>query len=254
MSIFVKEYRALDQDIELSANSDYRVASQKAIKTYVDKEVDHVKGAIDWRLQNFTVTEESNTLTIPLEKPCYFKEGMFALYQGKTVIPTELLTVSSDKKTLTITSSSNFEIGDIIQLRWAYLNTQITVDGYVQLPQDVTNDSVDIVIEHGTLNGVWYRLYKSGWLEQGGTQTGTGVYGLSEITLAKEYLNAEYFVNAQIQWNSENNMDWYTNDSSITSGAGVSDVTGIPCDKTTTGFKLQSFSTHVWTTKGQVKV
>ena len=97
-------------------------------------------------------------------------------------------------------------------------------------------------------------MYKSGWLEQGGTQTGTGVYGLSEITLAKEYLNAEYFVNAQIQWNSENNMDWYTNDSSITSGAGVSDVTGIPCDKTTTGFKLQSFSTHVWTTKGQVKV
>ncbi len=254
MSTFVKEYRALDQDIELSANSDYRVASQKAIKTYVDKEVDHVKGAIDWRLQNYTVTEVTKTLTIPLEKPCYFKEGMFALYQGKTVIPNELLSVSADKKTLTITSSNDFEIDDIIQLRWAYLNTQITVEGYVVLPEGVTNESTDIVIEQGTIDGVWYRLYKSGWLEQGGTQTGTGSYGLAEINLAKEYLNNEYSVNAQIQWNSTDNMDWYTNDSSITSGAGISDVAGIPCDKTTTSFKLQSYSTHTWSTKGQVKV
>lgn len=253
MSQIVKEYRTLDQDIALSANSDYHIASQKAVKTYVDNEVDHVKGAIDWRIQDYTVTSETNVLTITLERPCYFHEGLFAFFNGKTLIPDSCISIAQDKTTLTITSTSNFQVGDLIQLRWAYLHTISTVEGYIQLPEGILNEDVDYVIDYGTTNGVWYRLYKSGWLEQGGTQTGTGAYGLATVTLAKEYANTNYSVQAAIQWPATDNLSWYTDDTAIPSGAGVTDVAGVPCDKTATSFKLQSYSTHTWTTSGQAK-
>lgn len=253
MTRLVKEYRALDTDATLSADSNYRISSQKAVKSYIDTEVSHVKGAIDWRMQNYTVPATGKTLTITLDRPCYILEGLFAFYKGQTLIPYSCLSLAANKTTLTITSDDNFTEGDLIQIRWAYLKTIDTALGFVQMPEGVLNDDVDYVIEYGTVNNVWYRLYKSGWLEQGGTQTGTGSYGLASITLAKEYANTSYSISASIQWDSTNNSSWYTSDTSIASGAGVTDIAGTPCDKSTTGFKLQSYSTHTWVTKGQIK-
>ena len=114
MSQIVKEYRTLDQDIALSANSDYHIASQKAVKTYVDNEVDHVKGAIDWRIQDYTVTSETNVLTITLERPCYFHEGLFAFFNGKTLIPDSCISIDQDKTTLTINENSRYKRGQFV--------------------------------------------------------------------------------------------------------------------------------------------
>ena len=246
MTEFVSEFRSLDNDATLSANSNYRVASQKAVKTYVDR----LKGAIDWLIQDYTVQSGSKTLSITLNSPCYFVEGLFAFYQGKTLIPNSCLSLNENHVTLTITSNDYFNEGDLIQLRWANVSTEFS---YVKVPTGVDNNDIDFVIEYGVTNGVWYKVYKSGWLEQGGVQTGTGSYGLSNITLAREYNDTNYTVTANIQWASLDNTDWYTNDSAIPSSAGISDVAGIPCDKSTTSFKLQSYSTHAWVTRGQKK-
>lgn len=251
MTKFVKEFRALDTDIALSANSDYRVASQKAIKTYVDNEVLTIKGAVDWKSQDYTVESAASTLTINLSQACLVENGMFAFYQGKTLIPQSMLSFNSAKTVLTITSADNFQVGDVIHLRWAYYQTGELLDGYLKLPSGVTSSDVDYVIDYGTTNNIWWKIYKSGRLEQGGVQTGTGTYGATTITLPKEFLDTTYTVTANCQ--SAASATDFTNTTELTTPAFISDFAGIPADKTTTSFKLSSHSTHTWIAIGTKK-
>ena len=95
MTRLVKEYRALDTDATLSADSNYRISSQKAVKSYIDTEVSHVKGAIDWRMQNYTVPATGKTLTITLDRPCYILASVRAAPLPKESFPSELSTATS---------------------------------------------------------------------------------------------------------------------------------------------------------------
>lgn len=64
-------------------------------------------------------------------------------------------------------------------------------DNYIK----VENQDIDYVIETGVSNNNWYRIYKSGWVEQGGV-TATGSSGTTErtVTLPVELKTANYFV------------------------------------------------------------
>lgn len=55
-------------------------------------------------------------------------------------------------------------------------------------------ENYDFVIESGTTANVWYRKYKSGWIEQGGATEGTT--SQETITFPFEMENTDYFISA----------------------------------------------------------
>ena len=56
--------------------------------------------------------------------------------------------------------------------------------------QNITAN-IDYVVESYRDGTTWYRLYKSGWVEQGGRGTSSGV-GFTTITLPKEMADTNY--------------------------------------------------------------
>lgn len=115
--------------------------------------------------------------------------------------------------------------------------------------QDKLPESVDYVVESYTdASGNWYRIYKSGWLEQGGTTTGTGNYGLKDITFLKPFSNTHYSFSSKILWYE--NPGWYTS-SANASLCGITDVSGVGTQYTTTGCKVQTYSARDWYAFGQ---
>lgn len=60
-------------------------------------------------------------------------------------------------------------------------------------------EDIDYVIESGSNSVGWYRKWKSGWVEQGGTSTGTGTSTPREITLPVVMSNTSYTITTSIQ-------------------------------------------------------
>ena len=101
-----------------------------------------------------------------------------------------------------------------------------------------TQPVADYVIESqfptSSNNYTWYRLYKSGWVEQGGIQLGSS----STATLPVEMADTKYTALVSCSWE--------TSSSSGTRGNCI-------YDKTTTGFKAQvdnNSGTLNWEVKG----
>ena len=96
--------------------------------------------------------------------------------------------------------------------------------------------NIDYVVEKGGDSNGWYRVYKSGWIEQGGLvnskQAGT------TVTLLKPYANANYLLLAQV--NNQNVLTY--NDGQIFCN-----------NKKTTNFKVTSFGSPMasWFACGQ---
>lgn len=241
---YKKEYRCLDTDPLLSENSDFLVASQKAIKSYVD----NLWGScVTWNLQTYVVEADSTELIITLKNICKDVKNLFAFTNGILSIPTDCLSLEN-QTTLKIVSEDVFKKDDFIVLRWTYPTSFGTSNDFIIIPEGKKQEDVDYVVEHGTIDGIWYRLYKSGFLEQGGVQEGTSTYGTSLINLPKEFKDINYTVTAQT--NMSMSEDWYTLETNVLTSVGLTDICGIPCDKTTTSFKLQSYSTHTWVARG----
>ena len=102
------------------------------------------------------------------------------------------------------------------------------------------------VVEQYRNGDNWYILYSTGRLEQGGVTTGNGTYGYTDITLLKSFADTNYTVLGNIQWVSS---AWYTSGNAA-GQAGLTDIVTSPCDKTVSGFKLQSFTSHTWVAVG----
>lgn len=102
------------------------------------------------------------------------------------------------------------------------------------------------VVEQYRNGNDWYILYSTGRLEQGGVTTGNGTYGYTNVTLLKSFADTNYTVLGNIQWPSS---AWYTSGNAA-GQAALTDVVTSPCDKTTSGFKLQSFTPHTWMAVG----
>ena len=92
-----------------------------------------------------------------------------------------------------------------------------TTNQRFKLPRKHSTQIVQSVVNN---NGSWYRLYKSGWVEQGGIQLGSS----STATLPVEMADTKYTALVSCSWE--------TSSSSGTRGNCI-------YDKTTTGFKAQ---------------
>lgn len=83
-------------------------------------------------------------------------------------------------------------------------------------------------------------------LEQGGLATGTGAYGLKTVNLLRTFASQQYYVNAFIDWRTNAGTDsWFTSTNAMGCTA-VSDITGYITDRSTTYFRMQSCSNHMW--------
>ena len=64
---------------------------------------------------------------------------------------------------------------------------------------DANDDSIDYIVERYNSGTNWYRVYKSGWVEQGGL---VNVSGNATVTFLKPFQNANYIISAQALTNS----------------------------------------------------
>ena len=115
-----------------------------------------------------------------------------------------------------------------------------------------TTSGADAVIEYqlptSSNNYTWYRLYKSGWIEQGGyIENGTSTYEKTTVYLVKPMANVYYHTSCTIRWGNE--TAWYTSTGGAGMG-GVTDIAGPVSDITTISFSIQKFSAHSWEVKG----
>lgn len=96
--------------------------------------------------------------------------------------------------------------------------------------------NIDYVVEKGGDSNGWYRIYKSGWIEQGGLVTSKQAG--TTVTLLKPYANANYLLLAQV--NNQNVLAY--NDGQIFCN-----------NKTTTNFNVTSFGSPMasWFACGQ---
>lgn len=121
---------------------------------------------------------------------------------------------------------------------------KVDLSNVSQLPQSRINAimpaNMDYVVESKAATDTdpsWYRIYKSGWLEQGGIQTqGSGF----TFSLIKPFKNTKYFVSAQMVSNSPNTNNVFVSFLNLRA-------------QTTTYFQLEftTYSDTVWYTCGQ---
>lgn len=94
-----------------------------------------------------------------------------------------------------VTNNLTAHIGDVTHLteeqRTLLSEFKENKDNYINLE----NQNIDYAIETGVSDTNWYRIYKSGWVEQGGVTT-TGSSGTTErtVTLPVELKTSNYFV------------------------------------------------------------
>lgn len=105
---------------------------------------------------------------------------------------------------------------------------QQALSGKVDLPSGVTQVQADLVVDaYREEDGNWYRVYKSGWVEQGGVTSKIADYGTLTVTLLKPYLDANYTVSWGV-WRSGLTDDAQYN----------SNVVGNNTTKTSSSFQL----------------
>lgn len=127
-----------------------------------------------------------------------------------------------------------------IVLTYTYHESSPISDFEIKAPISVVNQSMsDYVVSSfvDATTGQWYRIYKSGWLEQGGIQTqGSGF----TFSLIKPFLNTKYFVSAQMVSNSPNTNNVFVSFLNLRA-------------QTTTYFQLEftTYSDTVWYACGQ---
>lgn len=117
---------------------------------------------------------------------------------------------------------------------------------FVQLQSGVTQANVDYVIERGGTDALWYEIWKSGRLRQGGTFTGTANYGIYHITFLKEFSNANYTVNSTAV---DIEQTWSI-DTTSTDKRTTTDVGGCVFYKTSTYIAVQAFSSRCFVAEG----
>ena len=127
-----------------------------------------------------------------------------------------------------------------VVLTYTYHSSAPISDFEIKAPISVVNQSMsDYVVSSfvDATTGQWYRIYKSGWLEQGGIQPqGSGF----TFSLIKPFLNTKYFVSAQMTSNSPNTNNVFVSFLNLRA-------------QTTTYFQLEftTYSDTVWYACGQ---
>ena len=102
--------------------------------------------------------------------------------------------------------------------------------------RDLLNASpnVDVVIETYKSGTSWYRLYKSGWIEQGGYVNSLPCDNYASVTFLKAFIDTNYFFTNQVEsayaigngWDGGNADEVYTSRTTtgtVVTGDGISD-------------------------------
>lgn len=118
-----------DRDSKFTANSDYRIPSQKAVKTAIDAIWSALQSGmkLTWESQYYTTQTESSTVDITLDKPATSVSDLMVLIEGKTLVPNECLSLNSDGTVLTITNSTNIPLGLVFEVKRARISVTITI-------------------------------------------------------------------------------------------------------------------------------
>ena len=108
------------------------------------------------------------------------------------------------------------------------------------LKTDLTKYNKSYVTETYKNGTSWYRKWSNGYIEQGGSYTGSG-YGIATIALPVSFSDTDYFVVASriapgSDFASNNGMD----------AKSVTDLGGSVCEKTLSSFGMQKQGTHMW--------
>jgi hypothetical protein len=97
-----------------------------------------------------------------------------------------------------------------------------TVTEQLNGKQDVLGNNVDYVVETFRDGANWYRVYKSGWVEQGGNIpfAATGSWSAGNITFLKPMADTNYYLNGRGNWGDRQSCDLGVN-SKTTTGCNV---------------------------------
>lgn len=117
------KYLNLDTDSSFTANSDYVIASQKAIKTAIDALWNALRTGLSlvWTTQEYTTTTSASSYTITLTNPASSLNGLLVFINDKTKVPDDCLTLSADGTTLTITSDTAMPSGLLFTIKSAQI-------------------------------------------------------------------------------------------------------------------------------------
>ncbi len=122
----------------------------------------------------------------------------------------------------------------------------------VDLPSGKSQADIDYVVEWqeptAENNYTWYRLYKSGWVEQGGIITCTSSTNSQVVNLPKSMINTNYTAIAHFNATSA------ISDSSSQTGQSMNRWNGTVCSKSVSSFTMQATSInggiYSWEVKG----
>lgn len=117
----------LDTDSSFTANSDYVIASQKAIKTAIDALWNAIRTGLSvvWTTQVYTTTTSDTSYTITLTNPVSSLNSILVFIKDKTKVPDECLSLSNDGTTLTITSDTAMPSGLLFTIKTAIITVSL---------------------------------------------------------------------------------------------------------------------------------
>ena len=147
----------------------------------------------------------------------------------------------------------NYSVGQLLEA----INNKADLDGsnldntsfetFINSLVDAKLGNIDYVVESKlptTEDRTWYRLYKSGWLEQGGYSSGSSSWNVKTINLLKPYKDNMYSVSVSKATTLS------TTDTSTASVRALDQSVSFG-SRTTESFAIGGYYTIEWVTKGQ---
>lgn len=231
------------------------------VGNYVSESLPNITGSWTWKDTNDS-SIIYNVLNVPSDVSGCIKKG--ATRTAKTMTITSGTYTGYDLNIDASESSSTYQNGAPVQQRATQMylyfyvgNTvqrqteidvgQITEDlnSKVDLPVGKSQSDVDFIIERGGTDALWYEIWKSGRLRQGGYTNGTSTYGIVTVNWLKPFSNSNYTVAATAKIS-----DTWATGTALTEQRGVTDVGACIFDKTTTYITLQSYCPKSFVAEG----
>lgn len=102
-----------DPDSNFTANSNKRVPSQKAVKSAIDALWSALSGGIKliWEEQLFVTPYQSTQYNITLDSSVSGLSELMVFVNGKTLVPSECLSLNTEGTVLTIENDEQMPIG-----------------------------------------------------------------------------------------------------------------------------------------------
>ena len=228
------------------SNWNFKATSNDDAGDFVDQSLPNIKGSINMSVpvdgafgsQSYTETNYTFANSATSYRVTFDASGSSSVYQDSANVQEKAT------KAYLYFFVGNFEQSAIEQTA-GLAQENFTAKADVDL---FNTPAKDICIAMYTNGNDWYRIYRSGWCEQGGLSVGTGSYGLKAITFHKKF-SLVTFAWSRIVWSGADS--WYTNTAALQCTSGL-DIMGVPDSVTGTGMKISGCLDHVWYACGYI--